>query len=62
MLGKINNNWISEHKKIIFTLFIIIISPILLSVANILFDFIFKLGKITGTNLRNIAEIICKML
>lgn len=62
MLNKIENSWILKHKKIILTILIIILSPLILSILNIIFDFIYNLGKITGTNLRNIAEIICKML
>jgi len=61
MLNK-SYNWILKYKKNILILFIVILSPIILTIFNILFDFLYNLGKITGTNLRNIAEVVCKML
>ncbi len=62
MLERLNNNWLLKHKKIILIILIVLLSPLILTVSNILFDFIYNLGKITGTNLRNIAEVVCKIL
>ncbi len=62
MLDRLNNSWFLKHKKVILIAFIVLLSPLILTVSNILFEFIYNLGKITGTNLRNIAEVVCKML
>ena len=54
--------YIQKYKKPLFVLCIILLSPIILSALNIIVEFIFKSGKIFGTTLRIIQEILINLL
>ena len=58
----LNNEFLIKHKKKIILIALILLSPIILSVLNISIDFVYNIGRIVGTNLRNISEVVCNML
>ncbi len=58
----LNNEFLIKHKKKIILIALILLSPIILSVLNVSIDFVYNIGRIVGTNLRNISEVVCNML
>jgi len=54
--------YIQKYRKPLFIFSIILLSPILLSTLNIAIDFIFNYGRIFGTTLRLIQEVLISML
>ena len=58
----LNNEFLIKHKKKIILIALILLSPIISSVLNVSIDFVYNIGRIVGTNLRNISEVVCNML
>lgn len=54
--------YIQKYRKPLFILSVILLSPILLSTFNIVIDFILNCGRICGTTLRLIQEVLINML
>ena len=55
----LKNEFLIKNKKKIIILLLIILSPIILSIKNVIVDFIYNCGKIIGTNFRYINQIMC---
>ena len=54
--------YIQKYRKPLFILSIILLSPVFLSTINIVVDFILNCGRIFGTTLRLIQEVLINML
>ena len=56
------NQYVSKYNKPLCIFALIILSPYILSVFNILVEFIFKCGNIVGNNLRLLETVLVKFL
>lgn len=51
-----------QYKKIIIVCMVIISAPLMLCLCDAIFNFLFEIGKISGTSIRYITEVgICNI-